>query len=298
MATRGLEWKVGLTVLVATVVLIGGVIYLGQMEIGRTGRQVRVAFPDVGGLGVGDPVMVSGLRRGAVQTLELGSQEVVVTLKLRPDVILHPDARFSVENMGIMGEKFVAVDPGLGTDTLDTSEILLGGYSPGITEAMAQLGVVLEDVGTITARVENLLQEHGVTEPIEEMIRLLRDVSADMQGMIQENRADLHASVVGFRSVTEEMNDMLRANRGKVDSTIAFAAYSSERLTSTMDRLDRSIESLELVMKRLEDGQGTLGQLSRDDKLYREMLDATQNLNDLLLDIRKNPKRYLKIEIF
>jgi len=66
-------------------------------------------------LGVGDPVMVSGLRRGAVKDLELGLQEVVVTLKLRPDVILHPDARFSVENMGIMGEKFVAVDPGLGS---------------------------------------------------------------------------------------------------------------------------------------------------------------------------------------
>ncbi|MFH1279551.1 MAG: MlaD family protein [Candidatus Eisenbacteria bacterium] len=298
MAAKGLEWKVGLVVFAATIVLVGGVIYLGQIEIGRSGRYVRVAFPEVGGLNVGDPVMVSGLRRGAVESLELGLQEVIATVRLRPEVVLHPDARFSVENMGIMGEKFIAVDPGIGGDTLDTGDVVLGGYSPGITEAMAQLSIVLEDVGGIVARVESVLQDHEVIEPLEEMIAMLRDVSVDMQKMIRENRTDVRASMKSFRSAGEEMDDMLRANRGKIDSTFAFTAYSAERLTSTMDRLDGSIESLELVLKRLEHGQGTLGRLSRDDRLYKEMLEATQNLNDLLRDVRKNPKRYLSVEIF
>lgn len=298
MASKGLEWKVGLTVLAATVLFVGGVIYLGQMEIGGSGRYLQVAFPEVGGLGVGDPVMVSGLRRGAVEDLELGLQEVIVTLKLRPEVVLHSDARFSVENMGIMGEKFVAVVPGVAPDTLDTSEIVLGGYSPGITEAMAQLGIVLEDVGVITARVENLLQENEFVEPLEEMITMIRDVSVEMQRLIRENRDDVRASTKSLRSAGEQMDALLRSNRGKIDTTLVFTARSAERLTSTLDRLDGTIESLDIVIKRFEHGQGTLGQLSRDDRVYRELLEASQGLNDLLQDIRKNPKRYLSVEIF
>ncbi|MFH1681849.1 MAG: MlaD family protein [Candidatus Eisenbacteria bacterium] len=298
MASRGLEWKVGIAVLAATVLFVAGVVYLGQMEIRRTGTRVRVAFPEVGGLNVGDPVMVSGLRRGSVSELDLGAQEVVVTLKLRADVVLHPDAWFSVENMGIMGEKFVAVGPGTGPDTLDTRIIVRGGYSPGITEAMAQLGVVLEDVGAIVSRVEAILQEQAIVEPLQETVRLLRDVSVELQGMLAENRTDLRSSVRSFRSLSENLDAVIRENRGMVDTTVTRAAAAAAQFDETMLRLDRTIQSLEQIVQRVEHGQGTLGQLSRDDKLYKELLEASRNLNELLDDVRENPRRYLKIEIF
>jgi len=298
MTSRGLEWKVGLVVLAATVLFVAGVIYLGQMEIGRPGTRVRVAFPEVGGLNVGDPVMVSGLRRGSVSSIELGTREVLVTLKLRPDVILHTDASFRVENMGIMGEKFIAVLPGTASDTLDTRNLVRGGYSPGITEAMAELGIVLDDVGKIVARVEGLLQEQEIVGPMRETVRHLRDVSADLQGMLAENRTDVRSSIRSFRSLSENLDEMLRENRGNVDTAMTRAAAASARFDETMERLDRTIQSLEEVVQRVENGQGTLGQLSRDDKLYKEMMDASRNLNDLLRDVRENPKRYLKITIF
>jgi ABC-type transporter Mla subunit MlaD len=298
MASRGLEWKVGLVVLAATVLFVAGVIYLGQMEIGRPGPRVRVAFPEVGGLNVGDPVMVSGLRRGAVAGVELGAEGVLVTLKLHHDVVLRADAAVSVENMGIMGEKFVAVVPGKSSDSLDTSRLLHGGYSPGITEAMAELGVVLDHIGSIVERVEAILQEQEIVEPLQETVRLLRDVSAELQGMLAENRSDLRSSVQSFRSLSENLDALVRENREGVDSVVAHASAASSQADRTMERLDRTIQSLEQIVQRVEHGQGTLGQLSQDDKLYKELLEATRNLNDLLRDIRKNPKRYLKIEVF
>jgi len=298
MASRGLEWKVGLVVLAATFLFIAGVVYLGQVQVGRSGKNVRVAFPEVGGLSVGDPVMVSGLRRGSVTSIELGRQEVLVTLKFRHDVVLHADSRFRVENMGIMGEKFVAVSPGVGPDTLATGDVLSDGYSPGITEAMAQLGVVLEDIGSIVARVEGILKEHEFVVPLEETIHLLRNVSVELDGMLTENRSDLRSSIKSFRTVADELEGMMADNRVRVDTTLASAAEGAARFRETMEKLDGSIESLDLVIKRLEHGQGTLGQLSRDDRLYKELLEATQSLNDLLQDVRKNPKRYLKIEVF
>jgi phospholipid/cholesterol/gamma-HCH transport system substrate-binding protein len=298
MASRGLEWKVGLVVLAATILLVAGVIYLGQMEIGQSGSRIRVLFPEVGGLNVGDPVMVSGLRRGSVGTVELRDDGVLVTLKLRPDVVLHADASVSVENMGIMGEKFVAVVPGSSPDPIDKTRMLRGAFSPGLTEAMAQLGVVLDDVGSIVSRVEGILQEQEIVEPLQETVRLLRDVSAELQGMLAENRTDIRSSVQSFRSLSENLDAVIRENRTGVDSTVARAAEATAQFDLTMERLDETIRSLQEVVQRVEQGEGTLGRLSHDEKLYQELLAATENLNDILLDIRKNPKRYLKIEIF
>ncbi len=298
MASRGLEWKVGLVVLAATLLFVAGVIYLGQMEVGQSGSRIRVLFPEVGGLNVGDPVMVSGLRRGAVAAVELGAEGVLVTLKLRPDVALRADASVSVENMGIMGEKFVAVVPGSSHDPLDKSRLLRGAYSPGLTEAMAQLGVVLDDVGTIVSRVELILQEQEIVEPLQETVRLLRDVSAELQGMLAENRTDIRSSVQNFRSLSANLDSVIRENRTGVDSTVARAAEATAQFDRTMERLDETIRSLQEVVQRVEQGEGTLGRLSRDEELYQELLTTTQSLNEILLDVRKNPKRYLKIEIF
>jgi phospholipid/cholesterol/gamma-HCH transport system substrate-binding protein len=298
MASRGLEWKVGLFVLLATLLFVGGTIYLGQKELGQSGPRVRVAFPEVGGLNPGDPVMVSGLRRGAVARIDLGPENVFVTLKLRPDVVLRSDARFSIENMGIMGEKFVAVVPGTASDTLDTRIVARGGYSPGLTEAMAQLGLVLDDVGSIVSRVESVLQEQDLVEPLKETVRLLRDVSGELDTMLVENRDDVRSSIVSFRSLTENLDAALLRNRGKLDSTAVHAAAASARFEETMNRLDGSVRSLEAVVRRIEQGEGTLGKLSKDDELYQDLLESVQSLNALLQDLRANPKRYFKIEVF
>jgi phospholipid/cholesterol/gamma-HCH transport system substrate-binding protein len=65
-----------------------------------------------------------------------------------------------------------------------------------------------------------------------------------------------------------------------------------------MNRLDGSVRSLEAVVRRIEQGEGTLGKLSKDDELYQDLLESVQSLNALLQDLRANPKRYFKIEVF
>ena len=183
-------------------------------------------------------------------------------------------------------------------DPFDTNTAIRGGYSPGVTEAIAELGIVLESVGSIVARVEGILQEHEVIEPLEETIHALRDVSVQLNSILGENRADLRSATADFRSVAENMDEMMRANRSLVDTSSAALASAMIRLDETTVTIASVVEAMETVVKRIEHGQGTLGKLSRDDKLYKELLLTTQSLNDLVRDIRENPKRYLKLEVF
>jgi phospholipid/cholesterol/gamma-HCH transport system substrate-binding protein len=157
---------------------------------------------------------------------------------------------------------------------------------------------VLDDVGSIVSRVESVLQEQDLVKPLQETVRLLRDVSGELDTMLVENRDDVRSSIVSFRSLTENLDAALVRNRGKLDSTAVHAAAASARFEETMNRLDGSVRSLEAVVRRIEQGEGTLGKLSKDDELYQDLLESVQSLNALLQDLRANPKRYFKIEVF
>jgi len=73
----------------------------------------------------------------------------------------------------------------------------------------------------------------------------------------------------------------------------------------TLGTLDRSSKALESVLGRMERGEGTLGKLSKDDALYNNALEATQNLSKssdelrkLVADLQANPKKYINLKIF
>jgi len=55
---------------------------------------------------------------------------------------------------------------------------------------------------------------------------------------------------------------------------------------------------METVLGRVERGEGTLGKLTRDDALYNNLNQAATNMNALVEDIRKNPKKYINLKVF
>src|SRR3972149_151682 len=116
MSPKTAEWKVGLVILAAIALLIYGIIWIRGTRIGRQTYTAAAVFPNVGSLSLGDPVAVSGVQKGKVKKIELHKGDVLVHVTLEKDVVLKKDARFTVMNIGLMGERFVAV----GTRRSDT----------------------------------------------------------------------------------------------------------------------------------------------------------------------------------
>ena len=76
------------------------------------------------------------------------------------------------------------------------------------------------------------------------------------------------------------------------------AELLTARLEQTSQTLGRASGSLETVLARMERGEGTLGKLSQDEALYGNLNSAAANLNQLVADIRANPKKYLSVSVF
>ncbi len=115
---REIEIGVGLFMLAGIGALVFPSVRLGQVELfGTHGYAVYADFPTVGGLKAGSQVEIAGVPIGRVESIRLKDYEARVTLHINSGVRLQTDSIVSIKTKGLIGEKFVQVNPG-GSDKL------------------------------------------------------------------------------------------------------------------------------------------------------------------------------------
>jgi phospholipid/cholesterol/gamma-HCH transport system substrate-binding protein len=289
--SRRQEIQVGLTVLVALVAMIWGLAWLKDFASAGNTRLYKVSFPQAGGLAASDEVQVNGIRKGKVQRMELVGDHVEVGLLLSKDVVLTTDSKVFIRNVGLMGEKVIAVDLKTTGRPYGKDDMVQGEYELGVAEVMAQLGGTVEAIATLAdrlAQVSEMLNQDG---RLASTLKNFNRTSEELRLVVSENRATLK----------ETFDNLSAASR----TAKALTADREAELRATLDRfteLSKRLDSLRVVIQSLaykvDNGEGTLGKLVNDDKLYADLNASINSLKFLIEDIRKNPKKYFKVSMF
>ena len=120
---RSIEVKVGALILVSMGILGAFILVMGGLSFEKT-FTVYVDFDNPGGLQPGAAVRVAGVKVGSVKALEFlggkidpksGRHVLVradVSIEQRVNDAIHDDADFYVTTQGVLGEQFMAIDPG------------------------------------------------------------------------------------------------------------------------------------------------------------------------------------------
>jgi phospholipid/cholesterol/gamma-HCH transport system substrate-binding protein len=152
------------------------------------------------------------------------------------------------------------------------------------------------DAQAVLRRIQDLLAEpttEAIRASAEEFHALLSQLSemAEAQGEeIARLTASLNRSAVGLEDAAGSGDDLARAV-ARADSALLMVNRTSEVIL-------RASSSLETVLERLEAGEGTLGQLSVNPALYENLNQTLESLRLLVEDVKENPGRYVKVEIF
>jgi phospholipid/cholesterol/gamma-HCH transport system substrate-binding protein len=298
MDNRTVELRVGIVVVIAVAVLFFGALWLKEIKFNVERYSYNVLFPNVGALEVGDPIAVLGVEKGKVERIVLQGGDVLVTFNLTKDVILKKDARFTVMNIGLMGERFVAVEPGHSPEPLDLSRPVKGFYDTGIPEVMGMTGLMLEEIRKLVAHLEGIFGTQWSQESIKETIRDLRKLSAELVGLLDRNKDKLENTADDLSYTSSELKGMLERNKDKLQTTMDNFTTTSAKLdtfTTTLGSLSLSLKNL---TQKIESGEGTLGKLVNDSTLYGELKKTSRNVDELITDIKKNPGKYLKLSLF
>ena len=298
MTSKTVELRVGLVVALAIAILVVGIIWVKGIRFNQTKYRYSVIFPNVGALEVGDPVSVSGVDKGKVKKIQLYKGNVLVILDLGADVVLKKDAKFTVKNIGLMGERFVAVQTGYSDTLLDLSQPVRGYYDTGIPEVMGRVGEMIDQLSRLVANLEGVLGTKWSRESMIETIKNLREISHDMNALLNRNKGKFDQTMDDLSYSSAELKKIIDQNKKKLQTTVDNFEQASVKLDNITTTLDTISISLKKLSYKIEKGEGTLGQLVNDTTLYEQIKKTAQHVDDLILDIKKNPKKYLKVTVF
>jgi len=300
MAERSQEIQVGIIFIIAVALLISGVLWFKEFRIGGKTHTLVVEFENTSGLQKGDPVEVRGVTSGRVSAIDYIEGEARVSLTVDRDVVVYPGTRVVIENVGIMGQKLVAVYPGSTATVLPDSVVLRGEYQSGIPSLMADLGSSLDSFDRLADSIEALLDGFDKSDQ-ENMSRILSNteqVTADLAVFLKETRGDLAEVVENFNLAMADIHGTLDGREETIDRALDNASRAAARLDSALVVLQGTARRTDRILAGVEEGEGTLGLLAKDPELYHQLHDALEEARLLMADMKENPRKYVKLSVF
>ncbi len=330
------EFAVGLAVLLSLAVVVAGALWLSETNLNKQQINAQARFRTVGGLGVGAPVTLRGVKVGRVEAIRLVEDEWVETefsidrnveLPRKPAAVSTAASLFGEWSATIISYDPPPTDPNL-RDALAESDRAGGDAWPGATlpdigQLTAQASRIAGDVGVVTQRISQAFDSTA----LKNMQQSVKDLAAISGRLVEfagaqttridrvsQNVATTSDAFAGVaktfqnavaRLDTATSDDQLKdiLNNGRASSTDLRQAAADLRSVMTAARenqasLVRVVQQADSLMSAIQHGNGTLGMLATDSTLYRETTATVAQFRELLTDIQAHPKKYLKISVF
>jgi len=294
------EAWVGLFVILGVAAVLITLFTLTDAATFRGRYVVTTVVPDAGGIRRGDPVQMRGVNIGRVQAFHISEAGVAVRFEIEGEYKIPKDSKVELKSFSLLSGLAAIVIPGSSTTFARGGDMLAGSSEIGLMQTAT---TIAEDAEQTLERVRALLSDKTVAN-VEQSSARLKNLLQQLSEVTGEQRSELKALVQSVRASASQVE---KATAGpELERALKRIDDLTLKADKTLDSLDRSARSVEAVIARVERGDGTLGKLTADDAaLYASASKTVENLNaaasdlrELLQDLKKNPRRYLKFSVF
>jgi len=299
------EFKIGIFSVIAITLLYLGFNFLKGIDFLATTNKYYVVYDNIGGLQVSNSVIIKGFAVGRVSTITYdqdSGNKIIVELDINGDIILGDSTVAILVSEGFLGGKAIELKmpevikyPIKSGDTL-RSEIALGLFE-SITE---QTGPVADDIGALIRRLNSELESfHETGLVLREAISKVNENLEQTRLLIKENRENLKITLENINVLTRNIADASSELKPLLANTNVFVdSLNTLELSSTLETMSTTMDDLHLLIKNLNEGQGSMGKLLKDDSLYYYLNRTAADLDSLFIDLRENPGRYVQLSVF
>ena len=297
------EIKTAILVLSGILLFIFIFYYLKGENILDNSKKISAIYDNVEGLAPSAAVTINGHKIGKVQSIHFTKD---LSGKLNVNMLIDSDFEFSKNSTaqlyeaGLIGGKAIAIIPAFdGAPNVESGDLLSSDVKPGLTDLVNQrLTPLQEKMETMMVSADTLL------------VNLNSLFDAQTKSNIKSSIAELSTTIASFKSTSESLNDLVVDNSSSIGQTITNFNKISEDLTSLstslaaadfdtiMADLKSTISSFNQLLSAIENGEGSVGKLMKDEAVYNNLEGATKQLEELLEDMKLNPKRYVHFSLF
>ncbi len=291
------EVKVGFTIVVAIILFVGMMVILKNVSIHERGYRINVQVNDAAGILKGDPVSIAGVQIGRVENIWLENNQVFMRLWINNKYKLSEDSRAFIKTLSVMGEKYIAIQPGNSKILLQEGDTIPGIAIGDVTEIAADAQPIIFDLKKIVRQLNEVLNDTA-KQNVRQTLYHVQQLSQNLDRVVNQSGHSLEQSARNIEVFSHNLKLLSQNNKQPVDSIVANLNKSSRAFASSSEKLAYTIKNLEDITKRIKSQKGTMGKLVYDERLYQHLDSLLVNTNKLIQDIQKNPKKYLKISLF
>jgi phospholipid/cholesterol/gamma-HCH transport system substrate-binding protein len=316
VAQRDEQIKVGALVVIASVLFLTALIFVGGVRIFRAGRVTYISyFKFAGGLEPGAIVRFGGLKIGTVRSAEIDprdSTRIRVTLQVNEGTPIRTNSRARISTLGFLGENYVEISPG----TRDAERLKPGSEIPALE--VVQLADVFNNVNNVTLNADKLVND--LDDKFLVLANNTNQLIANVNAVVRpENRAHFDAALANLDATLAESRPRVKTTLANLETVSGKLGPTVDSTQATIKNADKLVDNLNTVIQEdrvalhddllrlntaLQDARLLMGHLDETlttnrpdiDELIENFRDSSENLKQFTDTIKQRPFSLIRIK--
>ncbi|MBA6155368.1 MCE family protein [Tenacibaculum sp. S7007] len=299
------ELKTGIVAVVIIALFIWGYNFLKGQDLFSAGsRHFFVEYNNINGLNEASQVTINGLKVGKVDQIVFNNSpekkgNLIVKISLSTDFNFSKNSIAKIYSASLMGGQNLAIVPKYDGENAVSGDFLKGEVESDIFSSVG------EKLNPIQAKLENVLV--GADSLLIGLNQVLDEKS---RKSLNRSISGLEGTITDVRKTLSSVNGLLENNKSNLDSTLInakkitdnFSKVSEDlaksNLGETVKKLESTLANVNGLLANMKSGKGTLGKLMTDDKMYTNLTNASKEMEELLREMKLNPKRFVHFSLF
>lgn len=289
------EIKTAILVLSAIVLFIWGYSFLKGKSLFDNSKKFYVVYENVEGLTTSSNVTINGLIVGKVSKIDIekNTGKLVVELQMTHPFEVSKTSVAYIYSPGFIGGRDIAIEPNFTDENIAQSgDFLNTEVKKGITDKLSEqldpiqkkLDEVLANANTMILSINSVLDVQAQSD-LKNTLAQLNAAMTQVNGILATNKPKIDGALTNI--------DQASANFSKLSSSL-----NSLDINGTFAKLESASSNIDAIMAGIEKGEGSVGKLLKDDQLYTNLTQASKELEQLMQDLKLNPKRYVHFSLF
>ncbi len=294
----------------AIAILIIGYSFLKGNDVFSSENEFYARYDRVDGLAISKPVLVNGYQIGRVSDLTLQPNgQILAQFKIDPEYAIPKNTIAKLESTDLLGGKAIVFELGTGSDFAEDGDTLNANIQKNLTD---QIEPIQKKAEQIIARMDSVLTSVNATlspefqrnfdrsfASIARTLETMEGTTKTVDGLVTSQSV----KIAGIMSNLESITGNFKNNNAKITNIMSnFEKLSDDvakaNFAQTIAEANKAVADLQVIVNKVNTGQGTLGQLINDEKMYNNLNNAAANLDKLMIDLKANPKRYVSFSVF
>jgi len=288
------EVLVGILLTVGIIIAVLGTIWLVRGGFSR-GYPLYARFKWGAGVKQGQAVRLAGVQIGVVSDVDLDPRgTILITMSIEKDYSVPRNSQAAVVPVGIFGDQEVALIPEAPSPIFFNPGDSVPPAPPaiGIPQLTARADTISQRIDDLARSVQVELVQAGGIADLRKSLAAVAQLTRALNAIAAEQSKQLSLTLTQFRNTAAALDSV------QLDSTMRNLKETTRNLAEFTDSLGATSHQLNLVLQKVNQGDGSLGKLLNDPGLYGDLRRLTTRLDSLTLDFKQHPRKYINLKIF